>query len=63
MARVRNTMRLIKSSIGNIDPRYDMGTENIMDILEHGSNEFDLIVNGFRFGYMQGTKAAKAKTK
>lgn len=63
MARVKNTMWLIEKSIGKIRPGYDMRVSNLQDILEESKDPYDLIVNGFRFGYMQGMKAAKAEMK
>ena len=63
MARVRNTMQLINGSVGKIDVRYDLYAENITDIYDASRNDFDLICNGFRFGYLQGMKAAKAEMK
>ena len=59
MARVKNTMKLIKSANGRINPLYDMRAQNIDDIYRASSDSFDMICNGFRFGYMQGMKAAK----
>lgn len=61
MARVKNTMQLIKSSIGKIHPKYDLCSNNVQDIFEGSNDPYDLISNGFRFGYLQGMKAAKAK--
>ena len=63
MARVKNTMRLIEKSMEKIHPKYDLCSSNLQDILEEGRDPYDLIVNGFRFGYMQGMKAAKAEMK
>ena len=63
MARVKNTMQLIEKSIGHIDDRYDMHTGNVEDIRKASKDFCDLICNGFRFGYMQGIKAAKAEMK
>ena len=40
-----------------------MCVENIQDIWDSSKNAYDLIVNGFRFGYMQGAKAAKSELK
>ena len=61
MARVKNTMQLINKSIGKIHPNYDMRASNLQDILAESRDPYDLIVNGFRFGYIQGIKAAKAE--
>lgn len=63
MSRVKNTMQLIESSIGHINARYDLRIENIMDIRKASRNDYDLICNGFRFGYMQGLKSANAEMK
>lgn len=63
MSRVKNTMQLIESSIGHINVRYDLCIENIMDIKKASRNDYDLICNGFRFGYIQGMKAANAEMK
>lgn len=61
MARVRKTMQLVEKSIGHINDNYDMCAENIEDIRKASQNFYDLICNGFRFGYMRGMKAAKAE--
>ncbi len=63
MAKVKNTMELVKKSIGHIDSNYTMYAGNIKDIMEASENGYDLICNGFRFGYMQGMKAAKSEMK
>ncbi len=61
MARVKNTMRLVNSIIGKIHPRYDLCSNNVQDIFEGSNDPYDLISNSFRFGYLQGMKAAKAE--
>ena len=61
MARVKKTVQLIEKSIGRINNNYDMCTENIEDIRKASRDFCDLICYGFRFGYMQGMKAAKAE--
>lgn len=63
MARVKNTMQVVRDSIGEINGRYDMCTDNAKDIYGASNDFFDMIVNGFRFGYMQGMKAAKAEMR
>ncbi len=52
MARVKNTMELIGQSFGRINPKYDLHADNIADINDASENFYDLICNGFRFGYM-----------
>lgn len=61
MARISNTMNIVEKSIGCIDTRYCLRTNNIDDIISASHNVVDLVGNGFRFGYMQGMKAAKAE--
>lgn len=63
MARVKNTMRLINSSIGKINNNYDMTVQNVRDIEDATNETYDLITYGFCFGYIQGMKAAKAEMK
>lgn len=62
MAETVNTMQVIEESLKHIDDRYDMRADNVEDIRKASSNFYELIANGFRFGYMQGMKAEKAKT-
>lgn len=63
MAKVKNTMKLINSSIRKINNNYDMTVQNVRDIADASNEKYDLIVYGFRFGYIQGMKAAKAEMK
>lgn len=56
-------MKLIETSAGVINIRYDLCAENITDIKNASRDMYDLICNRFRFGYMQGLKAAKAEMK
>ena len=56
-------MELIGQSFGRINPKYDLHADNIADINDASENFYDLICNGFRFGYMQGRKAAIAEIK
>lgn len=61
MARVKKAMHVARESISKINPLYDMDTEQIDEILESSEDAVAMICNGFRFGYMQGMKAAKAE--
>lgn len=63
MARVRDTMGLIKKSGRQIDARYDITVGNAADIWDASRDAWDLICNGFRFGYLQGVKAARAEMR
>lgn len=63
MARVKNTMKLVDSSLEVINANYDLCASNAKDIYKASNTPCDLIYNGFRFGYMQGMKAVKAKLR
>lgn len=63
MAKVKNTMELIRKTVGKIDTNYDMTAQNMTDIVNASNEKFDLISNGFRFGYIQGMKAARKAMK
>lgn len=57
------TMDVINKTRGTIVPQYDAGYQNVLGIRNNSRCEFDLICNGFVFGYAQGMKAAKAQMK
>lgn len=63
MAKVKNTMELIRKTVGKIDTNYDVTAQNMTDIANASNEKFDLISNGFRFGYIQGMKAARKAMK
>lgn len=63
MARVKDVMQLIGETRGTVDTRYDMCANHIVDIKNQSNDFYDLICNGFIFGYAQGMKAAKSKMK
>lgn len=60
---MRNVMESSKSIIGKINPYYDMRMSNIKEIYENSANPIDMICTSFRFGYLQGMKAAKAEMR
>ena len=63
MAKVKNTMQLINTTRGKIPAAYDLRSYNAKEICDASSNMYDLISNAFRFWYIQGVKATKAKQK
>lgn len=60
---VKDTMKAISNTVGKISRYYDMSIKNMQDILKASHSDYDLICNGFRFGYAQGMRAAKAEMK
>lgn len=61
MARI-NLERTIEEGRKIINPRYDMSLEQLK-MLEKTSDIKDLIYDAFSFGYLQGTKTAKAEMR
>lgn len=45
-----------------VNPCYDIPGENVLEIMDKsGSKKAAAVINGFRIGYLQGYKAAKAE--
>ena len=61
--RVKNVVSKASTIIETINPRYDISCENIREIHDIYGGSFEAICCSFRFGYMQGMKAAKAEEK
>ncbi len=65
MGRIVNTTQLIEQANSNINSninsRYDIWPKNIEDIVNTSRTSYDMVVKGFRFGYMQGMKATRAE--
>ena len=60
---VQNTMNLARKARSVINPKFDIYASNADDIYRESDSVFDMIINGFNFGYMQGMKAARAEMK
>lgn len=58
---VRNTMKVIEQAKGIMNLKYEMHLNNVLDVRDASEDIYDMIFNGFHFGYMQGMKAAKAE--
>jgi len=56
-------MEKIQGVADIINPRYGMRFSHISTIYENSTGAFDMICKSFRFGYLQGMKAAKAEMK
>ena len=61
MAKSTKVLEKIEEMKGKINPRYDMRVSEISQISKKSKDVYDLICNGFAFGYYQGMKAAKAE--
>lgn len=63
MAKVKNTMKLVEQYDKHANANYDIFAENINDICRNSENQFEMVLCGFKFGYMQGLKATKAEIR
>lgn len=61
--RIKNTVLKADAMLKKINERYDMQAANAMDIKQAYGGNLESIFCAFRFGYMQGMKAAKAESK
>lgn len=57
-----NMNNAINSTIGKIDSRYDLSYGNVLELMED-DDKYNIVNNSFRFGYIQGMKAARAEAK
>ena len=62
MAR-KSVIEKAESMIGKINPYYTLKSDELMELHNGSKDWFHAIVNSFRYGYMQGVKAAKAEMK
>lgn len=63
LARVKNTIKLMDSYSKHANANYTLYPNNIIDIYKASNTPYELICNGFQFGYMQGMKAIKAELR
>jgi hypothetical protein len=63
MRNIKNVMQKIEEMTGNIDPYYDMSIGNMREINKNSKDSVALICNSFKFGYLQGIKAERARKK
>lgn len=64
MGRIKNVIEKAEAMTGKINPAYNINCMHVVEIYEgSGGDWFRSIVNGFKIGYMQGMKAAKAEMK
>lgn len=58
---IKNVYERSSNMIGAIDVKYNMDTCEFADIYENSPGKYEAIMASFRFGYMQGKKAAQAE--
>lgn len=59
----RNVRAIVDARVGNINPNYDLSTDEINQLkeLHKGEELFFTIVASFVYGYEMGCRATKAK--
>lgn len=63
MRRSIGVVAKVNQLVGKINPRYNLTCENIQEIHREYGGNFESICCAFKFGYLQGMKAAKAEMK
>lgn len=63
MGRIKHAMKIVRSTVGHVNPRYDISGDNMKEIIDSSGGAYELVCNGFRLGYVQGMKAAKSELK
>lgn len=56
-------LRRIHEAKQTIHPAYDMHLNHVCTIVGNGKTAYDIVYNGFTFGYMQGMRATQAQQK
>lgn len=62
MAR-KSVIEKVESMMGIINKRYVLSTSEAFEVYEKTSGPIEAIAVSFRYGYMQGVKAARAEMK
>ena len=60
---MKNVMKEIEKAKKIVDGKYDIPIYMIEDIIDNSGDSISAVGNGFLFGYLQGTNAAKNKYK
>lgn len=62
MAR-KSVIKKAESMVGKINKRYLLSASEVAELYNDSDDWFYAICNSFRYGYLQGMKAAKAEMK
>lgn len=64
MARkLKSVKEKVETSKIKVNPRYDANIVEILELCRGGEGILDKVDLAFRYGYMQGVKAAKAEIR
>ena len=61
MGRLTGVVAKANQLVGKINPHYDLTSGNIQEIHREYGGNIESICCAFKFGYLQGMKAAKAE--
>lgn len=61
MGKMKNIYKMIEKV--KTDPAYTMTGPQLFEIANHSEDRYSHVYDGFRFGYLQGMKAAKAERR
>lgn len=61
MARIKDVLK--KAEAVKISQRYDISCAQVVEIYQGSGDWYRAISNGFKIGYMQGMKAARAEMR
>lgn len=59
----KNVVEKADSILETLNPKYDMTCQDMREIQNTYSGSYDAIYCSFRFGYLQGMKAARSEMK
>ena len=64
MARqLKSVKEKVETSKIKVNPRYDANCAEMLELCKYGVGLLDKVDLAFRYGYMQGVKAAKAEIR
>ena len=59
---MKNINKIFNQTKGNINTRYDLTIEEVIQILNSSNDSFDIVLWAFDIGYYQGVKATQNST-
>lgn len=63
MSRFKDVVKTSEDMKGKINIYYDVSVKDFVDLADHYQGEIELTAAAFRLGYLQGSKAERAKMK
>lgn len=63
MSRFKDVVKTSEDMRDKINTYYDVSVKDLVDLADHYQGEIELAAAAFRLGYLQGSKAERAKMK